>query len=64
MVEENEKETSNIFLAHSGGEMSASSFILHSDSEKHDVNMMWIIDSGCSNHITRVKEMFETLDES
>ncbi|KAH7667285.1 RNA-directed DNA polymerase protein [Dioscorea alata] len=64
VVEKKEKETSNLFLAHSEGETSASSFILHSNSEKNDVNMVWIIDSGCLNHMTGVKEMFETLDES
>lgn len=25
---------------------------------------MWIVDSGCSNHMTGLKSIFETLDES
>lgn len=41
----------------------ASLLLVRSASERC-VNSVWIIDSGCSNHMTGMKEIFETLDES
>ncbi|XP_039119899.1 uncharacterized protein LOC120256238 [Dioscorea cayenensis subsp. rotundata] len=50
VAEEKEKEVSNLFMVLNEGESS--------------VNSVWIIDSGCSNHMTRENSYFTELDES
>lgn len=50
VAEEKENDVSNILLAHCVGESLASS--------------VWIIDSGCSNHMTGEGSLFNELDKS
>jgi hypothetical protein len=38
-------------------------FMIKTD-EKTDVSQVWFLDSGCSNHMSDYKYLFEELDES
>lgn len=38
-------------------------FIVHSGAETHE-HTVWLVDSGCSHHMSGVKELFKTLDEA
>lgn len=45
-----EKETTNLFMASSSSESASSS--------------IWLVDNGCSNHMTGNRKLFMSFDES
>ncbi|KAH7691867.1 Zinc finger CCHC-type protein [Dioscorea alata] len=49
-IAEEQEDSSNLFMVHSN----------NSDPPPHSI---WVVDSGCSNHMTDIKECFRNLDE-
>jgi hypothetical protein len=59
-----EEEQANIVEKKNNEKSTKTRLFMTKTDEKTDMSQVWFLDSGCSNHISGYKYLFEELDES
>ncbi|KAJ4820349.1 polyprotein [Rhynchospora pubera] len=59
-----EEEQANVVEEKGSEEGTTAMLFMTKTNEESDVSQVWFLDSGCSNHMSGLKHLFEELDES
>ncbi|KAJ4820740.1 polyprotein [Rhynchospora pubera] len=59
-----EEEQANVVEEKGSEEGTTAMLFMTKANEESDVSQVWFLDSGCSNHMSGLKHLFEELDES